>query len=175
MTQPHLQHLVLAVYPFARGFAYVLFEGPDAPFDWGVKEIRVREKNAKTIEELKKIIDRYRPEVLVVEDTGGKAPRRSERIRKLYRLLSHLAAAEYLDFHRFSRGEVRKLFAHVGAATKYEIAKVIATQLPAFAHLLPRVRKPWMNADPRQSLFDAAALGFAYFARGMLGYDDASA
>ena len=60
---------------------------------------------------------------------------------------------------------MKECFASVGAGTKYEIAKAIATQIPAFAHRLPRLRKIWMSEDPRQSLFDAAALGLTFFAR----------
>lgn len=165
MTHEKLQRFVLSIYPFSRGFAFVLFEGPEAPFDWGVKEIKEKHKNTKTLDEIRKIIDRYRPEVLVVEDTTGKDSRRTSRIRKLYRMLVHLAEAESVELHRCSKTEVRALFALVGAGTKYEIAKAIATQIPAFVHRLPRLRKIWMSEDPRQSLFDAAALGLTYFAR----------
>ena len=165
MTHENPQNLVLSIYPFSRGFAFVLFEGPEAPFDWGVKEIKEKHKNTKTLDEIKKIMDRYRPEVLVVEDTTGKDSRRTSRIRKLYRMLVHLAAAEYVELHRCSKTEVRECFSSVGAGTKYEIAKAIATQIPAFAHRIPPFRKPWMSEDPRQSLFDAAALGLTFFAR----------
>jgi hypothetical protein len=165
MTDAHPQNLVLAVYPFSRGFAFVLFEGPDSPFEWGVKEIREKRKSNRTLEEIKKLIDRYRPEVLVIEDTTNGGSRRTSRIRKLYRMLVHFAEAEYLDLYRCSKKEVKTCFASVGAGTKYEIAKAIATQIPAFAHRIPRFRKPWMSEDPRQSLFDAAALGLTYFAR----------
>src|SRR5665213_604961 len=165
MTDAHPQDLVLAVYPFSRGFAFVFFEGPNSPFDWGVREIKEKHKNSKALEEIKKLIDRYRPEVLVIEDTAGKGSRRTTRIRKLYRMLVHFARAEYIDLHRCSRIEVNACFATVGARTKYEIAKAIATQIPAFAHRLPRFRKVWMSEDPRQSLFDAAALGLTYYAQ----------
>jgi len=37
--------LVLSIYPNTRGFAFVLFEGPLSPFDWGVKEVRGRGKH----------------------------------------------------------------------------------------------------------------------------------
>lgn len=165
MTDVHPQNLVLAVYPFSRGFAFVFFEGPDSPFEWGVKEIKEKHKNTKTLEAIKKLVDRYRPEVLVIEDTADRGSRRTSRIRKLYRTLVHFAQAEYVDLHRCSRAEVKECFASVGAGTKYEIAKAIATQIPAFAHRIPRFRKPWMSEDPRQSLFDAAALGLTYFAQ----------
>src|SRR5438552_4034215 len=163
MTDAHPQNLVLAVYPFSRGFAFVFFEGPDSPFEWGVKEIREKHKSSRTLEEIKKIIDRYRPEVLVIEDTTNGGSRRTSRIRKLYRMLVHFAEAEYLDLYRCSKKDVKTCFASVGAGTKYEIANAIATQIPAFAHRIPRFRKPWMSEDPRQSLFDATALALTYF------------
>ena len=165
MTDVRPQNLVLAVYPFSRGFAFVFFEGPDSPFEWGVKDLREGDKNSRTVEGIKKLVDRYRPEVLVIEDTTDGGWRRTSRIRKLYRMLVHFAHAEYVDLHRCSKKQVKECFASVGASTKYEIAKAIATQTPAFAHRIPRFRKPWMSEDPRQSLFDAAALGLTYYAQ----------
>jgi hypothetical protein len=44
MTHEHPQALVLSIYPFSRGFAFVLFEGPENPLDWGVKEIKGEHK-----------------------------------------------------------------------------------------------------------------------------------
>src|ERR1700693_1898474 len=102
MTYGNPQNFVLSISPLSGGFAFVLFEGPDSPFDWGVKEIKRKDKNAKTLAEIKNIVDRYRPEVLVVEDTTGKDSRRTSRIRKLYRMLVHFAQTEYVDLHRCS-------------------------------------------------------------------------
>jgi len=162
------KNLVLTVYPFSRGFAFVLFEGPDSPFDWGVKEIRDKQRNIKTLDEIKDLIDRYCPEAMVIENVSDRAGRRSSRIKKLYQMINHLAVTEHLDLHRISNADIKKHFAVVGATTKYEIAKAIGRQIPAFGHRLPRVRKPWMSADPRQSLFDAAALGLVfYWSRGI--------
>lgn len=167
MTRDTPKNFVLAIYPFTRGFAFVLFEGPESPFDWGVREIKEKHKNTKTLDAIKKLFDRYRPEVLVIEDTESKAARRTSRIRKLYRMLMHLAIAEYVDICRCSRAEVIKSFAGIGARTKFEIARAISAQIPAFLHRMPAMRKPWMSEDPRQSLFDAAALGLTYYAKGV--------
>jgi len=158
------RQFVLAVYPSSHGFAFVLFERPDAPFDWGMKQIRKRNKNAQTLEWIKKLVDRYEPEVLVFEAPSAKS-KRTDRIVRLYRMLTHFAIIEQLSVSRYTRAEVRSCFATVGASTKYEIARVIANQIPAFMHRLPPVRKIWMSEDPRQSLFDAAALGIAHYAR----------
>src|SRR5437016_5698059 len=111
MTDTRTQHLVLALYPFSRGLAFVFFEGPDSPFEWGVKEIKKKHKNSRTLEEIKKLADRYRPEVIVIEDTTGGGSRRTSRIRKLYRMLVHFAQAEYVDLYRCSKKAVKTRFA----------------------------------------------------------------
>ena len=159
---------VLAVYPSSRGFGYVLFEGPESPYDWGMREIKDEDKNEKTLAAIAQLIERYHPEALVLEDIEDRRYRRNERIRKLYRRLAHLAETEYVEVYRYSEQALVRYFGALGAHTKYERAEAIARQIPAFAHRMPRVRKPWMAADPRQALFDAAALGLVYYAaRGM--------
>jgi hypothetical protein len=164
MTAVHAPKLLLAVYPSCRGFGFVFFESPDAPFDWGMREISGRKKNCRALEALKKLIDLHRPEVLVIEDTGEPGSRRSTRIRRLYRMFQHLATAEFVDVSRCTKAQVRTCFADVGASTKHEIAKAIAVRIPAFARRMPNLRLPWSSIDRRQALFDAAALGLAYFA-----------
>lgn len=156
-------HFVLAFYPTTHGFAFVLFEGPLAPFDWGVRELRGSRKNARSLLALKKLIDRYHPEVLVIENTSHLTSRRVERIRRLHRLMRHLADAEGIPTHRYTRSNVRACFSLVGAIRKQEIAEAVAMMIPAFAHRLPRKRRIWMSEDPRQGLFDAAALGLTYY------------
>jgi len=162
-------YFVLAVYPTCHGFAFVLFEGPEAPFDWGVKDIRATQKNAKTLDAVKVIMTKYRPRVLLIENTGH-GSRRTTRIRRLYQMLVHLSDTEGIPVVRYTRQDIRECFAPVGAKTKYEIAKAIANQIPSFMHRLPPVRKLWMSEDQRQSLFDAAALGITHYAR-QPGYD----
>lgn len=165
MNQKTNNNLVLAVYPTSRGYAFVLFEGPQSPHDWGVKEIRKKNKNEQTLKSIHALIERYRPDCLIIEDHTEHGSRRSSRIRRLYRMIAHLAETEQVELFRYSRRAIRECFELVGARTKYEIAQAIARQIPAFAHRLPRVRKIWMSEDPRQSLFDAAALGAVFYVK----------
>lgn len=165
MNHTFHQNFVLSVYPTSRGYAYVLFEGRESPYDWGVKEVRKKDKNKHTVKGIHALIEKYRPDYLVIEDYTEKGSRRSSRIRRLYRQLVALAASEYIDVCRYSKSTIRACFEPSGARTKREIAKDIAREIPAFAHRLPRVRKCWMSEDPKQSLFDAAALGLVFYAR----------
>ena len=41
----HDRERVLAIQPTTRGFGFAVFEGPQEPIDWGVKEVR-KNKNA---------------------------------------------------------------------------------------------------------------------------------
>jgi Holliday junction resolvasome RuvABC endonuclease subunit len=164
MTHQHPQNLVLSIYPTSRGYAFVLFEGPLSLYDWGVKEIRNKQKNERTLKSIKALIEQHRPDYLVIEDYTEKGSRRSSRIRRLYRSLVHLAAVEQVEVVRYGKNAIRSCFEPEGAHTKYEIAKTIAREIPALAHRLPRPRKIWMSEDPRQSLFDAAALGVVFYA-----------
>ena len=162
MSRP-LHESVLALSAFSRGFAFVLFEGPNNPFDWGVKEIRDRQKNIPTLQGIKELVDRYRPEVIVITDLTNNGSKQAVRIEKLHRMIKHLAGTEYVELFEFPRSAVKQYFEPAGSTTKYEIAKVIAQQIPAFAHRQPPYRKAWMSADPRQYLFDAAALALVFY------------
>jgi hypothetical protein len=102
--------------------------------------------------------------VLVLQDCTGPLSRRAKRIKRLHRLIAHFAAVQSIDLHIYSPDQVRNCFSKVGARTRFEIAQAIASQVHAFGHRLPPVRKIWQSEDPRMSLFDAAALAMTHYA-----------
>lgn len=155
--------LTLAVSLSTRGFAYVFFEAPQTPFDWAVVETKGSGKNAQIVAGVEKLIQTYRPQTLVLEDVSPKSARRPARLQTLSLKLAHMAECDGIEVCRYDRRSIRMTFASVGAKTKVEIADTIASAIPAFTHRLPPVRKIWMSEDPRQMLFDAAALGMTYF------------
>lgn len=156
---------VLALSPSPRGFAFVLFEGPTTPFDWGIKELRGKDKNARTLVAMRKLIAEYHPKAVVIEAVDARNSRRGPRIRELLASVEVFATEEGLSVFRYGRRDIRKAFANDGVRTRPEIAKAIARKIPALAPRLPPLRKLWMSEDPRQSLFDAASLGTVFFAR----------
>ena len=80
------EELVLAVYATSKGFAFVLFEGPESPFDWGVRDIRNPSRNQKCADAVARIVDQYQPGVLVIEDTSDPLSRRTTRPGRRARL-----------------------------------------------------------------------------------------
>jgi len=165
MSRARRRDLVLAVHPFTRGIAFTLFEGPLSPVDWGVKDIRGKQKNALALEATKRLVERLQPDVLVLQDFSGPHGRRARRIRRLQRLIGSHAEGQAIEVHRYGRKEIQECFKAVGAVTRYEIAQAIASQVHAFGHRLPPVRKIWNSEDARMSLFDAASLVMTFYCR----------
>jgi Holliday junction resolvasome RuvABC endonuclease subunit len=156
--------LVLGLYPTARGFAFALFEGPLSPLDWGNVDIKKRQdKNAVCLERVDRLVERYHPDVVVLERCGVRGSRRSQRIHRLYRAIAAFAHTQGIEVEHFARSDIRARFAPLGAVTKHEIARAIAKNIPAFEHRLPPLRKPWMSEDLRMGLFDATSLVFAHY------------
>jgi hypothetical protein len=165
MSGDRPRELVLALYPFTRGLGFTLFEAPLSPIDWGVKDIRGDKSNVRSLEAATRLIDRLQPDVLALESCSGPDARRSQRIRRLQRLITNYASGQAVEVHSFSRRQSRKCFQNVDAATRYEIAQSIAARVDAFGHLLPPTRKVWMPKPPAMALFDAASIAMTYYCR----------
>lgn len=164
MTRRAHDELVLSIFPTTRGLAYTLFEAPLTPIDWGLKRIRDKDKNARSLETVERLVRALRPDTIVIEDCVSGTCRRSRRVKRLYALIAAFAQAENLTLVQYSRATVRATFREAGAITRYEIAQAIASYIPAFAHRMPRVRKLWQAEDHRLALFDAAALALTHYA-----------
>src|ERR1017187_9383905 len=81
---------VLAVDPFSRGVGFAVLEGSECLIDWGLRTTG-RADNAKAARVIDKLIDRFRPDVLALEDWDSAGSRRCGRVQKL---LDRIAAAE---------------------------------------------------------------------------------
>lgn len=165
MDRNRYPDLVLGLAPSSRGLAFVLLEGPLTPFDWGVMPTPGTAKNAQIIKRVEKLITLYHPQVVVLEDIRSRTARRSARLHALVLAITTVAQNAGVEVRFHDRKAIRACFATIGARTKYEIALSIANQIPAFRHRLPPIRKIWMSEDPRQTLFDAAALAMVHFVK----------
>lgn len=163
MTLRRKHDLVLAAYPYTRGFAFVLFEGPLAPVDWGVRDARGINRNERCLRSLVTILYHYQPDALVIQDTSERGTRRAGRIRRLNHVITQVAEVNSIPIFAFSRSQVTRCFAAHGVSTKHGIAETIAKHIPALDRYVPPKRKPWKAEDARMGLFDAAALALTFF------------
>src|SRR5262245_56567058 len=151
-------HLVLAIYANTRGFAFVLFEGHLSPFDWGLCEIRGPQKQRRCLARVVKILDRYKPDVLVIREAFAQRAHGS-RIVDLNAAIRQITNERCIPTYSYTRNVIRDVFEGAGVVNKQNLAELIAKHIPAFERYVPQPRKLWMSEDPRMGLFDAVALG----------------
>ena len=154
------QFRILAITPVTNGVGFAVLEGKDTLVDWGVKNV-AEKKNAGSLANVKELIGRYRPDVLVMENASAEGSRRCPRIRKLFPQLIGLAKANNLRTELFSRDQLTKFFIPDGKGTKHAVAQIIAKKFPLQLETkLPPKRKPWMHEHYQMAIFDAVALAW---------------
>ena|ERR1700722_6420661 len=152
--------LILAVYLMKRDFAFVLFEGALNPIEW---RIAGRAGDERRLEVIAMLLNRYEPDVLVLQDTSWTGTRRSQRITNLNTAIFELAEKSDISVCAFSRVQVRAAFSHLESPTRRAIAEAIAEHIAVFEGYLPPPRKPWASEHSRMGIFDAAALALTFF------------
>lgn len=156
--------LIVALHATSRGFGFVVFEGPFTPYDWGTVIAR-GDKNAICLQKLEKMLDRFTPEMLLLEEAKSVA-NRSDRIARLYKAIVALCTSRSIDVAIYTLGDVKACFASAGARTRQEIAETVARLIDALGHRAPKPRKPWQSEDRRMAMFCAAALVLTHFQMG---------
>lgn len=155
---------ILALHATTRGFAYVIMDGPGQLTDYGIKHVRVDGKNRNCLAAIEHLIVRFDPHAIVFEDTDEMGGKRSARVKHLYRDIERLAGRAILDTYVYPWQVAFDVFRDGKPATRHDLAVMIAVILPAIKRRLPPKRKAWLPMDPRQALFDAAALGITHYA-----------
>lgn len=154
----------LALQVTTRGFAYCLFESPGQLIDFGIKHVKRGDKNKQSLLAIERLIVRFDPHVIVFEDVSEVGSKRLSRVRNLYRDIEKLADRASIETYAYPWQIVFSVFKEGSPKTRHDLAVMIAGIVPAIARRLPPKRKPWLPMDARQALFDAAALGLAFYA-----------
>ena len=146
-----------------RKFGFVVFEGANELLDFGTKGFPKGSRGrVPPRQKLADIFTDFDPKAVVLND---RVLHWSERKSRIKDALEKEASKRRVPIRFVSTGVVRKAF--VGRdRNKQEIASALADQFYALAARLPPRRRPWQSEHHRTSIFDAAALGVAYFARG---------
>ena len=167
MNKPANPKRVLALDVRPRSFGYVVFEGPTLLLDWGVQSFR-HGRNAVRIPLATKIaalLEDFQPAVVVAKEPPSRKKVNRARTRKVLELVRHKASLRGIRTRVFKRRAASNLFGGEERLTKYKIATALTERFAELRPVLPPKRKPWESEDYRMSIFDAAALGVAYFDR----------
>lgn len=163
MRERQRYDLILGIYLNVRGFAFVLFEGPFTPVDWGIVEIRGKEKLRRSLRRIGAIFGQYSPDALVLQNMSSRVARRAKHTRILNDAIKTLADTQSIQVHLYSRAQVCEYFKKFGLTNKDAIAETIARKIPVLERLVPSRRKIWNSESARMVLFDAVALVLLFF------------
>lgn len=155
--------LVMAIYPNTRGFAYVVFEGPLVPVDWGVSDVRGKRRNTTCIRRIGILLKRYAPDVVILRGGYDLLVKRGRRLNRLVGAIEQLVAKTGISSIQLTRAQIKGAFVHLRPPTRYAIVNSIARYIPDFQSYVPPVRKIWQREDRWMGLFDAAALAFTFY------------
>ena len=158
---------VLALDVRPRSFGYVVFEGPTLLLDWGVQSFR-NGRNAVRIPlatNIAALLEGFEPAVVVAKEPPTRKKVNRTRTRKILELIRHKASLRGIRTRVFKRRDAGNPFGGEERVTKHKIGIALAERFAELQSLLPPKRKPWESEDYRTSIFDAAALGVAYFDR----------
>src|SRR5437773_6858063 len=105
---------VLAVDPYDQGLGFAVLEGLDL-IDWGLKHAENRSGACYT-EFLAKLIQRYEPDLLIIEDGARQGSSRRRETRLLLKHIRRFAKRHRVRVRTYSRAAVDDTFALVGAS-----------------------------------------------------------
>lgn len=153
---------ILAIAPTARGFGYCVMED-GAILECGYKGAK-KNKNAKSVSKIEKLMNHFLPSGLVLQDLGAAGCRRAPRIKALHRQVVGLAEQHKCKITLLSGKKLRIALLSDVRATKHKMAEMLAQKFPGeLAGKLPPKRRPWENEDGRMDMFDAVGLAVVFW------------
>src|ERR1039457_322076 len=157
---------ILAVALSFGGFGFVVMEGQKTIIEFG-RRVADGDKNARSLAKTKKLLNFYRPDILVLQDVEAKGSRRASRIKTLNRQIKRMAEKHKIEVKLISGKQLRSLLLGNPKGTKHEMAETLAMQFPdELASRLPPKRKTWESEDGRMDIFDAVALAVVFRMKG---------
>ncbi|HEV7766391.1 MAG TPA: hypothetical protein VGQ76_15410 [Thermoanaerobaculia bacterium] len=152
MTKLADDRSIIAIDPNPRGLAFVFFEN-GMLLDWGT-----RRGDGDECALLQRLLERYKADVLVLEDPEVPRAERRPRVRQLLGLLAQTARHQGVRVVAVSRFAVRREWAERGLTRKHAVAESIGAMFPEIEPLVPRKRKVFRSEEARTEIFDAASL-----------------
>lgn len=149
---------VLALELTARGFAFAVLEGSERFVDWGGREVRADTGVSVFLAKIRSLVNRYRPDALIVEEPAGS--RRDRRSREWLAWAEQFASEHALGHYAVTNADVQRQFS-VAGRSRYAIALGVARLFPELGRHLPE-RRGWWHTEPLViGRFIAAARGWA--------------
>jgi crossover junction endodeoxyribonuclease RuvC len=153
---------ILGIDPGTKYIGFALLE-KEKLVHYGVKTIPRLQTSKETLKEGKRIVSRlmddFRPDILVVEKTFFANNKDSVLLNTFTDQIRWIGKRKGFKVLSIATNTVRKHVCGNGAASKEEVARVIALKYPQLTPYLTSDKK-WKERY-HQNMFDAVALGMA--------------
>ncbi|MGD0904705.1 MAG: hypothetical protein ABR924_17350 [Terracidiphilus sp.] len=158
---------ILAIALRSRRFAFAVFEGPDRLVDWGMVfyPLNSSTQRAAASKRVASLLTLFAPSEVVLGKARLLNTRKGSGVRPILRSIKHEALSRLIPVRFMKEIELKEVFGLFHVNSKHEVASMLAQVFPELLWKLPPKRRIWESERPRMALFDAIALGFAYWQR----------
>jgi len=153
---------LLGICVRARSFGFVVIEDRTA-LDCGVRTCDRPQFDDCLGDRFERLLRTYHPSAVIVLSARSKAANHRTRITR--NSIRNALRRNKQRTIRINPTILGRHFVQYQAATKDEIASIVAQIFPELAWRLPRKRKPWESEHYSMSIFTAAAAVIAYVSR----------
>jgi hypothetical protein len=158
---------ILAIALRSRRFGFAVFEWPNRLLDWGMVFYPLNNpaQHVAASKRVASLLTLYIPSVVVVGQTRLLNVSNGSGVRPILRSIRREASSRLIPVCLMKKTEVGEVFRLIHAESKHEIASMLTQMFPELLWKLPPKRRVWESEHPIMTMFDAVALGFAYWQR----------
>ena len=142
-----------------------MFEGQKRLLNWGIVFYPLNDvaQRAAASRRVAFLLTQFIPSAIVVGRAHLTNIRNALGIQPIFRSIRREASARMIPVRLMVKAEVRKSFGILQTKSKHEIASILTQMFPELRCKLPPKRRLWDSEHPIMTMFDAVALGYAYW------------
>lgn len=133
--------------------------------DWGVRVYPAigEEEASMASKRLSSLLKLFSPSVIVLKKERWDLAGTNLHMQLLIEVAKRAAILNAVQIRLLGDADVRATFRNMDCETRIEIAEALARVFPELVSYLPPKRRAWQAEHPRMTVFDAIALGLAYW------------
>lgn len=162
---------VLAIDLRNRRSGFAIFEGPRNLLDFGTTVLPSVQAES-VMNRFSDLLKMSLPSIIVVRKDRWENMRSDSGTKNYIDMLTHESEAREIQIRMLDQGAMTETFRNLGCTTKADISTALASIFPELVWQVPPERKAWESEHPRQAVFDAIAIGFAYWQRETVRVED---
>ncbi|UOY04992.1 hypothetical protein L0P88_13630 [Muricauda sp. SCSIO 64092] len=161
MRTDKAKEVVLALYPNKRGIGYAILNGPEELIEYGQYHAS-RLGSAAHIKWVRNYLDYYEP-TLVLLRADHEIFLKSERLKKLIKLIYKETSLQGREVHQYSRKHIQEVFSSFNSKSKFAISKKLIEWFPRLKAYAMPYRKEWVSEHTNAGIFDALSLAITHY------------